>query len=134
MYCFKCSKLRQALFNEIGKEESILWTCVHRRIAIPGVNMMMALLSNLEKKVEGIEKKVNEPKELQKTDKDLIREVIREEKEEEAEREQRKLNLIIHAMPESNKGTLEDRKQDDCEKVQAILMDTLNLEVDIEMF
>ena len=35
-------------------------------------------------------------------------------------------------MPESDKGTLEDRKQDDCEKVQAILMDTLHLEVDIE--
>ena len=49
LYCFKCSKLRQALFNEICKEESILWTCVHCRIAIPGVNMMMAQLSNLEK-------------------------------------------------------------------------------------
>lgn len=74
---------------------------------------------------------MNEPIELQKTDKDLIREVIREEKEEEVGREQRKLNLIIHLMPESDKGTLEDRKQDDCEKVQAILMDTLNLDVDI---
>ena len=45
-YCFKYSKLKQALFNEIGKEESILWTCSHCRIAMPGVNQMMTSIRN----------------------------------------------------------------------------------------
>lgn len=57
MYCYKNSKLKQALFNEIGKEESILWSCAHCRIAIPGVNLMMANLRKLEKTVGVIEKK-----------------------------------------------------------------------------
>ena len=50
LFCFKCTKLKPTLFNEIGKEESILWTCIHCRIAAPGVNEMKAQLSNLEKK------------------------------------------------------------------------------------
>ena len=72
MFCFKCSKLKQALFNVTGKEESILWTCVHCRIAAPGVNLMEAQLRNLEKKVADIEKMVSASKELPKLDKELI--------------------------------------------------------------
>ena len=54
-YCFMCSKLKQALFNEIGKEESILWTCSHCRIPMPGVNQMMTSIRNLEMKVGEIQ-------------------------------------------------------------------------------
>ena len=131
LFCFKCTKLKQSLFNEIGKEESILWTCIHCRIAAPGVNEMKAQISNLEKKVADIEKMLTDPKEMPKSDKEVIREVIREEKEEEIEREQRKLNVIVHALPESIEGTLEDRKQDDAERVQSILRDTLNVNINI---
>lgn len=136
-YCFKCSKLKQAIFNEIGKEESILWTCVHCRIALPGVNAMMSQIRNLEVKVGEIEKKMEHSitstnKQLPRTEKELILEVIREEKEEESEMESRKLNVVIHQLRESEKGTLEDRKREDCDKVRKILNDELQLEVGAE--
>ena len=108
---FKCSKLKQALFNEIGKEGSILWTCSHCRIAMPGVNQMMTSIRNLEMKVGEIQNQIKNQTELPKTDKDLIRQVIREEKEEEVEIEQRKFNIIVHKLPESKQGTVEDRKK-----------------------
>ena len=79
-YCFKCSKLKQALFNEIGKEESILWTCSYCRISMPGVNQMMTSIRNLEMKVGEIQNQIKNQTELSKTDRDLIRQVIREEK------------------------------------------------------
>ena len=56
-YCFKCSRLKQVIFNEIGKEDSILWSCRHCRIALPGINSMMTQIRNLEAKVDEIEKK-----------------------------------------------------------------------------
>ena len=132
LFCFKCTKLKQSIFNEIGREESILWTCIHCRIAAPGVNALKAQINNLEKKVADIEKMLTKPStELPKSEKEVIREVIREEKEEENEREQRKLNIIVHALPESSEGTLEDRKLDDAERVHSILTDTLNVNIDI---
>ena len=66
-----------------------------------------------------------------KSEKEVIREVIREEKEEEIEREQRKLNIIVHALPESSEGSLEYRKLHDAERVHSILTDTLNVNIDI---
>ena len=132
LFCFKCTKLKQSIFNEIGREESILWTCIHCRIAAPGVNALKAQVNNLEKKVADIEKMLTAPStEVQKSEKVVIRDVIREEKEEENEREQRKLNIIVHALPESSEGTLEDRKLDDAERVHSILIDTLNVNIDI---
>ena len=62
-------------------------------------------------KVGQIEEKLNGPI-LPKAE-----ELIREEKEEETEMEQRRLNLVLHKLPESNQGTLEDRKRDDSETV-----------------
>ena len=46
-YCQKCSKLRAALFNDIGKVESFMWTCSHCWIAMPGVHTMMAQITKL---------------------------------------------------------------------------------------
>ena len=68
---------------------------------------------------------------MPKSDKEVLRAVIREEKEEEIEKEQRKLNVIVHALPESIEGTLEERKQDDAERVQSILRDMLNVNINI---
>ena len=130
-YCQKCSKLRAALFNDIGKEESIMWTCSHCRIAMPGVHTMMAQITKLEAKVGQIEEKLNGPV-LPKAEKELIQEVIREEKEEETEMEQRRLNLVLHQLSESNQGTLEDRKRDDSETVSSLLTEALNVDVEIE--
>ena len=131
-YCFKCSKLKQTLFNEIGKEESILWTCSHCRIAMPGVNQMMTSIRNLEMKVGEIQNQIKNQTELPKTDKDLIRQVIREEKEEEVEIEQRKFNIIVHKLPESKQGTVEDRKKDDSETVQSLISEALHVDVEVE--
>ena len=106
-----------------------MWTCVHCRIGAPGVNLVMAQLSNLEKKVADIEKMVSAPKE--------VRQRINKRGNwwgggAGEKKEQRKLNVIVRAPPESNKGTLEDRKKADCETVLAVLSDTLNLDMDIE--
>ena len=67
-----------------------------------------------------------------KTDKDLIRQVIREEKEEELESEQRKLNVIVHHLLESKLGTLEDRKRDDSDTVQSLISEALHVDIDVE--
>ena len=125
------------IFNEIGKEDNILWTCRHCRIALPGINSMMTQFRNLEAKVDEIEKKVSGSldsgsRDIVKSDKELIREVIREEKEEEAEIEARKLNVIIYSFPESEKNTMEDRRNDYLEKVQSVLTDNLHLGVEVE--
>ena len=37
----------------------------------------------------------------------------------------------MHALPESSKGPLKDRKLDDAERVHSILTDTLNVDIDI---
>ena len=58
--------------------------------------------------------------------------MIREEKEKEAEIEARKLNVIIYSFPESEKNTMEDRRNDDLEKVQSVLTDNLHLGVEVE--
>ena len=131
-YCCKCSKLKQTLFNEIGREDSILWTCTHCRIAMPGVNQMMSSIKSLELKVGEIQAQIQNQSELPKTDKDLIRQVIREEKEEERESELRKLNIVVHQLPESKLGTLEDRKRDDLDTLQSLVTDALHIDVDIE--
>ena len=78
---------------------------------MPGVNQMMTSIRNLEMKVGEIQNQIKNQTELPKTDKDLIRQVIREEKEEEVEIEQRKFNIIVHKLPESKQGTVEDRKK-----------------------
>ena len=65
---------------------------------MPGVHTMMGQITKLEAKVGQIEEKLNGPV-LQKAEKELIREVIREEKEEETEIEQRRLNLVLHQLP-----------------------------------
>ena len=78
-----------------------------------------------------IEQKLTTPRELPKSEKEVIREVKREEKEEEIEREHRKLNIIVHALPESTESTVEDRKIEDADTVHAILTDTLNVNIDI---
>ena len=46
--------------------------------------------------------------------------------------EQRRLNLVLHQLPESNQGTLEDRKRDDSETVSSLLTEALNVDVEIE--
>ena len=81
------------MFNEIGKDESILWTCSHCGIANLGVNKIMSSIRNLEIKVGEIQNQIKNQTELPKTDKDLIRQVIREK--EEVEIEQRKFNIIF---------------------------------------
>ena len=61
LFCFKCTKLKQSIFNEIGREESILWICIHCRIAAPRVNALKAQINNLEKKVADIEEMLTAP-------------------------------------------------------------------------
>ena len=73
---------------------------------MPSVNQMMTSIRNLE-----IQNQIKNQTELPKTDKDLIRQVIREEKEEEVDIEQRKFNIIVHKLPESKQGTVEDREK-----------------------
>ena len=61
------------------REESILWTCIHCRIADPGLNALKAQIDNLEKKVADIEKMLAAPStELPRSEKEVIRELIRE--------------------------------------------------------
>ena len=99
---------------------------------MPGVNQMMSSIKSLELKVGEIQAQIQNRSELPKTDKDLIRQVIREEKEEERESELRKLNIVVHQLPESKLGTLEDRKRDDLDTLQSLVTDALHIDVDIE--
>ena len=128
-YCFKCSKLKQTLFNEIGREAGVSFNCIHCRIAMPSMNKILAKLVSLEERLQKLE---NRDGGSEKCDRDMIRDVIREEKEEEQERENRKLNIIVHSLPESRKPTLEEKKEEDSSEVEKILNETLNLNVKFE--
>ncbi|WAR24921.1 hypothetical protein MAR_038590 [Mya arenaria] len=67
-----------------------------------------------------------------KCDREVIREFIQEERDEEKEIEMKKLNVIIHSLPESKGTSVEDKKVDDKRKVLSILNDVLNLDVQTE--
>lgn len=139
-YCMKCTKLKQSLFNEIGKESSILWTCIHCKKSLPGIMNLMSKVSSLESKLLEMERKfenLNGTGNMTTTtsvctDKELIREVLREEKMEESELEARKLNIIVHSLKESDKQTLEQKKTEDYNIVMKILNDELSLDVDVD--
>ena len=130
-YCFKCSKLKQVLFNEIAKAQDvgILWTCTHCRIALPGIKDLMSRLAVLEVKVDKLSKApVHDDLAIEK---EVIRSIVREEKKEEEEICARKLNVVVHALPESEYESVEERKEDDLSTLKSIINDTLNLDLDI---
>ena len=53
-FCVKCSKLKSNLFNEIGKDESVFFSCTHCRIAIPSLMKVVANLSSFEERTQKI--------------------------------------------------------------------------------
>ena len=57
-YCQKCTKLKTALFEEIGKYSCIMWTCKHCTIALPGLKKIYAQLASFEEKIKSIEEKL----------------------------------------------------------------------------
>ncbi|XP_052786980.1 uncharacterized protein LOC128222147 [Mya arenaria] len=119
-FCLKCSKLKSSLFNDIGKESSVLWHCSHCRIAMPTATRIMAKLSDMEIRMENLEKETNG------CDKEMIRQVLNEMKFEEKEIEEKKLNIVIHQLKESEK------KEEDLDTVLDILNGTLNLGIEVE--
>ena len=127
MYCFKCCKLKQALFNEIPKEPSLNFTCHHCRSTLPSVKKLLASVASLEERLSKMEKNG-----AVKCDREVIREIIQEERDEEKEIEMRKLHVIIHSLPESKGTSVEDKKADDKGEVLSILNDVLNLDVQTE--
>jgi len=83
MYCQKCSKVKQTVFNEIGKIEGIMFNCIHCRIAMPSISKVLAKIESMEERLVRVEKK-NNPE--VKINKETIGELVREEKEEDQER------------------------------------------------
>lgn len=84
------------------------FSCNHCRIAMPSITKVLTKISQFEERFDKIARTLNglQPKESALCDKDVVREVIQEEKEEN-EREARKLNVIIHSLTE---GTDEKRR------------------------
>ncbi|XP_052761306.1 uncharacterized protein LOC128203795 [Mya arenaria] len=125
-YCQKCTKLKTTLFNDISKEESVLFSCVHCRIAMPAMRKMMAKIISFEQRIEKLEES------MVSCDKDMVRNVILEEKEEELERDRRRLNVVIYSLPESTNPSIEQRKEEDIREVDFIINNTLNLNVTVD--
>ena len=93
------------------------------------MNALNAKIYNLKKKVADIENMLTAPStEFTKSEKEVTREVIRREKEEGKKGTEK---IIVHALPESSEGSLEDKKLDDAERAYSILTDTLNVNIDI---
>jgi len=130
-YCLKCSRLKQALFNELSKAQDVgvMWNCGHCRIALPGIKDITARLLNLEAKVGEIAK---QDKVAPQTDRESIRKMVQEVRKEDDEIEMRKLNIIVHSLKEHESDDVEVCKLADSELVSEILNNTLNLKVDIE--
>jgi len=92
LYCLKCSKLKSNLFNEIGKDESVYYSCTHCRIAMPSLVKVLAKLSSFEEWIQKIERSLavaNQENPLSdgKNGKDVVMEVLQEEKQDEHELE-----------------------------------------------
>lgn len=134
--CFKCCQLPKVIFDEIGKVDSILWTCKHCKIAIPGIKNLLVKITSFETKFEELEKKLcdlqngsvqPEPKQnnaQQKNDRPDVQEMVRQELEEQRERDSRKFNVLVHNVPECKPGEKEE------DLVDHILNTELSLQVE----
>ncbi|KAH3872368.1 hypothetical protein DPMN_035584 [Dreissena polymorpha] len=124
-YCQKCTKLKTQIFNEIGKEESILFSCVHCRIAMPFMRKIITKMESLETRVDKLEKSLGNGT----CDKNIIKDIIRQDKEEEQNHESRRLNVVENSLTEHSEESIEGQKERDTWEVNIILNDTLNLNV-----
>lgn len=131
-YCLKCSKLKNSIFNEIGDDPAILWTCQHCRISLPGIKKTMTRLTVIEAKYDILDKKIDEIKTSQSTAQDRgdLRQVVREELNEERELESRRLNILAHFIFERET----EEANSDQTAVSEILNDTLGLNVQTHDF
>lgn len=104
---------------------------------MPGIKKVLATLVRLEDKLEKFEKRLEtleekmQPATCNNVTTDSIREVVREEKREEEELEARKLNIVVHNIPESKRNQTAEKKQDDEKTLVDIVHETLKVEVEM---
>ncbi|KAH3781526.1 hypothetical protein DPMN_159357 [Dreissena polymorpha] len=85
-------------------------------------------MNSLETTVEKLEKTLGNGT----CDKNIIKDIIREDKEEERDRESRRLKVVVNSLPEDLKESIEGQKERDTREVNIILNETLNLNVKVE--
>ena len=94
---------------------------------MPSLVKVLATLSSFEERIQKIERSLaaanQDPMSDGKSGKDVVREVLQEEKQEEHELEVRKLNVIVHCLAEGG---------DDKGIIHSILNDTLNMSVQVK--
>ena len=95
---------------------------------MPSLVKVLAKLSSFEERIQKIERSLavanqETPMSDGKNGKDVVREVLQEEKQGEHELEVRQLNVIVHCLAEGG---------DDKEVVHSILNDTLNMYVQVK--
>ena len=118
-FCLKCTKLKCSIFEEISENENLLWTCVHCKVSLPGWQKVLSTMSKFEERISALEKDLSEVKKsltLHQSSGDFsgnnLQEAVQEAIAEERELESRKLNIIIHSLPETNNPSDDDRSVD----------------------
>ncbi|KAH3694611.1 hypothetical protein DPMN_082051 [Dreissena polymorpha] len=138
-FCQKCTNVKNVIFDEIGKASSILWTCKHCNITLPGIKKIIATMSTFQDKLNKIEEKIEKikstvPSQLagQSGNMNDIQEMVHQAMQEECEIEMRKLNVLVQGLPESKKKGFAEGNKDDLEKVCEILNVKLNCNVEVK--
>ena len=99
-----------------------MWYCPHCRISFQGVKKTVLKVAQLEKTLEEILDK------LQKLENGGNDSIVQKALEEKQNTEERKLNFVWFGLAESEKGSSEERRQDDESKLVCIINEVMEVE------
>lgn len=126
-YCIECSGMSKTFYSELVKpelNENFIWYCNGCKKAIPGVRKVLHLVSSMkdsqdkmDKRLEVMESKIDKVYNHAALSVEFrIDQAIFDFKE----RENRKSNVILYNVPESNSQDQEQRKVEDSEAVSKV--------------
>lgn len=140
-YHTTCQKVSDSLYKELSEEDSQchwfcrhcehgakkLYTCVAKILGQQ--NEFQRQLEDINKKLKDLEEKAAATETLPTVkvkDKEEIQQAVKEEIEEKKDIESRKMNIVIHNLPETG------NKQKDTEEVKNLFKDEFNLICNIQ--
>ncbi|MEW8548754.1 MAG: hypothetical protein AB2693_35075 [Candidatus Thiodiazotropha sp.] len=159
-FCHPCTELTQAVLKSLDDTpDSLMWFCKVCTTALPGLKKLLVRvttceseqsnmkkrLNNLEEKGETLENKnveiekrlgALEKQENSKTVQDAevnLTHVVDNVLSERADQEKRKFNLICSNLRESDKTSPSERRADDLELMQDLLLNKLEVDSSIEI-
>ena len=120
-----------------------MWFCSQFRISLTATKKLLQRLDDLESKQLSYERKMkelqinmekkckqndqadNSPETIEKID---VASIVSQVLVEQHEREKRKFNVVSFGLPESQKNSSEERRDDDKERISRVIRDDIELD------